>query len=49
MGGLFMIFISQAILCILVFLFTYHLVKENAKLKEEIERFKEASGKKEVK
>jgi|GEM_PF-2811612 len=49
MGGLFMIFISQAILCILVFLFIYYSLKKNAELKEEIKRFKESSGKREVK
>jgi hypothetical protein len=49
MGGLFMIFISQAILCILAFLFIYYSLKKNAELKEEIKRFKESSGKREVK
>jgi predicted PurR-regulated permease PerM len=49
MGGLFMIFISQAILCILVFLFIYYSLKKNAELKEEIKRFKESSWKREVK
>ncbi|MGE5446320.1 MAG: hypothetical protein ACM3SR_17265 [Ignavibacteriales bacterium] len=49
MGSLFMIFISQAILCTLVFLFIYYFVGKNAELKEEIKRFKESSGKREVK
>ena len=46
MGSLFTIFISQAILCALVFIFVYYFVGKNAELKEEIKHFKEASGKK---
>lgn len=49
MGSLFMIFISQAILCALVFSFIYYFLNKNAELKEEIEHLKEASGEREVK
>lgn len=48
MGGLFMIFISQAILCILVFLFLNYSMTKNAELKEDIKHFKEAAEKREV-
>jgi hypothetical protein len=49
MGDLFMIFISQAILCGLVFSFIYYFLNKNAELKEEIEHLKEALEKGEIK
>jgi uncharacterized membrane protein len=49
MGSLFIVFIVQVILCVLLFLFIYYFVKKNAELKEEIKSLKEASGKREVK
>ncbi len=48
MYSLFMIFFTQVIFCVLVFILIYHFIKENTELKEEIKRFKEASGKREV-
>jgi steroid 5-alpha reductase family enzyme len=48
MDSLFIIFVAQAILCILVFLFIYRSAKKNAELKEEIKHIKEVLGKREV-
>jgi hypothetical protein len=48
MYSLFMIFFTQVIFCVLVFILIYHFIKKNAELKEEIKSFKEASRKREV-
>lgn len=44
MNSIFMIFVVQIILCILLFILIYHFVKKNGELKKEIEALKEDSS-----
>ena len=41
MNSIFMIFVVQIILCILLFVLIYRFIKNNAELKKEIEALKE--------
>ena len=48
MGSLLVIFVSQAVLCFLVFLFLNYSMTKDAELNEDIKQFKEATEKREV-
>ena len=48
MNHLFTIFIVQVILCILLFVLIYYLVKKNTQLKKEIKLLRDTTEKKEV-
>ncbi len=41
MNSIFMIFVVQVVLCILLFILIYRFIKKNGELKKEIETLKE--------